>query len=157
MSTLAMILDKEKRFAEAEKLDREVFETQRQTLGPEHASTLLTLGNLGYVLIEEKNYSEAEKVLREALAGLRRVLGPSHDVTAAAAYKLALVLALEGQRDEAFANLRASVETFNSVDDIERLEKDDNFQFLHGDSRFAALVAATRQRIAAMQTQPAAR
>ena len=86
---------------------------------------MLTLGNLGYVLIEEKNYSEAEKVLREALAGLRRVLGPSHEVTAAAANKLALVLALEGKRDEAFVNLRAYAEAFSSIDDIERLEKDD--------------------------------
>ncbi|MBV9670258.1 MAG: tetratricopeptide repeat protein [Acidobacteriales bacterium] len=91
-----MVLDYEKRFSEAEKLNRQVLEAQRQTLGPENASTLLTLGNLGYVLIEEKNYPEAEKILREALAGLRRVLGPSHDVTAGAAYKLALVLALEG-------------------------------------------------------------
>jgi len=157
MSTLATILDKEKRFAEAEKLNRQVFEAQRQTLGPENASTLLTLGNLGYVLIEEKNYSEAEKVLREALAGLRRVLGPSHDVTAAAANKLALVLALEGKRDEAFVDLRAYEETFSSTDDIERLEKDDDYQFLHADPRFEALLAATRQRLAAAQRQPATR
>ena len=107
MSTLAMVLNDEKRFADAEKLYREVLEAQRQTLGPEHASTLLTMGNLGFVLIQEKNYSEAEKVLREALAGLRRVLGPSHEVTADAAHKLARVLALEGKRDEAFVNLRA--------------------------------------------------
>ena len=157
MSTLATILDKEKRFAEAEKLNRQVFEAQRQTLGPENASTLLTLGNLGYVLIEEKNYSEAEKVLREALAGLRRVLGPSHDVTAAAANKLALVLALEGKRDEAFVDLRAYEETFSSTDDIERLEKDDDYQFLHADPRFEALLAATRQRLAAAKRQPATR
>ncbi len=157
IGTLAMILDKEKRFADAEKLYRRVFEAQRQTLGPENAGTLLTLGNLGYVLIEEKNYSEAEKVLREALAGLRRVLGPSHDVTAAAANKLALVLALEGKRDEAFVDLRAYAETFSSTDDIEHLEKDDDYQFLHADPRFEALLAATRQRLAAAKRQPATR
>ena len=152
--TLAMILDEEKRFAEAEKLYREVLEAQRQTLGPEHASTLLTLGNLGSVLIQEKNYSEAEKVLREALAGLRRVLGPSHEVTANAALNLARVLALEGKRDEALVNLRAYADGLDAVDDIDHLEKDDEVQSLHSDPRFAALVAATRQRIAAAQTQP---
>lgn len=157
MSSMAALLQEEKRFAEAEKLEREVLEAQRQTLGPEHASTLLTLGNLGSILIEEKKYSEAEKVLREAVAGLRRVLGPSHEVTAGAVYKLARVLALEGKRDEAFVNLRAYTETMDSDDDIQRLEKNDSFQSLHGDPRFDALLAATRQRIAAAKMQPATR
>jgi serine/threonine protein kinase len=157
MNTLAMILDREKRFAEAEKLYRDVSEAQRQTLGPENASTLLTLGNLGSLLIEEENYPEAEKVLRQALAGLRRVLGPSHEVTETALENLALVLALEGKRDEAFVDLRADAENFSSTDDIEHLEKNDHYQFLHSDPRFEALLAATRQRIAAAKPQPAAR
>ena len=114
---------------------------------------MLTLGNLGSVLIEEKQYPEAEKVLREALAGLRRVLGPSHEVTATAAKNLARVLALEGKRDEAFVNLRAYADTLDSVDEIDHLEKDDNFQSLHGDPRFEALLIATHKRIAA-KTQP---
>jgi eukaryotic-like serine/threonine-protein kinase len=157
MNTLAMILDREKRFAEAEKLYREVFEAQRQTLGPENASTLLTLGNLGSLLIEEKNYPEAERVLRQALAGLRRVLGPSHEVTATALENLARVLALEGKREEAFLNLRAFAEGISAVDEFERMEKDDSFQSLRGDPRFDALLAATRQRIASVQKEPAIR
>ncbi len=157
MGNLTSVLTFERRYADAEKLYREVVEAQRQTLGPEHASTLLTLGNLGSLLIKEKNYSEAEKVLREALAGLRRVLGASHDVTANAALNLARVLALESKRDEAFVNLRAYAEGISTVDELEGLEKDDSFQSLHGDPRFDALLSATRQRIAAAQTQPATR
>jgi serine/threonine protein kinase len=157
MGTLAMILDREKRFPECEKLYRDVLDAQRQTLGPEHASTLLTLGNLGSLLIEEKNYSEAEKVLREALAGLRRVLGPSHEVTVTALDNLARALALEGKRDEAFVNLWTYAEGFNSVDEIEAVEKDDKLQSLHGDPRFDALLSATRQRIATAMAQPATR
>jgi serine/threonine protein kinase len=157
MSALAALLDEEKRFSEAEKLDRQVLEAQLQTLGPKHASTLLTMGNLGFALIEEKKYPEAEKVLREALDGLRRVLGPTHEVTSGAAYKLARVLASEGKRDEAFLNLRAYADAMESVDDIEHLEKDPHFQSLHGDPRFDALLAATRQRIAAAKPQQAAR
>jgi tetratricopeptide (TPR) repeat protein len=157
MSNLVSLLDEEKRFAEAEKLNREVLEAQRRSLGPEHASTLLSMGNLGFVLIEEKNYSEAEKVLREAVAGLRRVLGPSHEVTTGAAYKLARVLVLEGKRDEAFVELQTYADAMDSVDDIEHLDKDNNFQSLHGDPRFAALLAATGQRIATAQKQAATR
>ena len=156
-SNLGALLRKEQHYADAEKLEREVLEAQRQTLGPEHASTLLTMGNLGSVLIEEKHYSEAEQVLREALAGLRRVLGPSHEVTATAAQNLARALALQGKRDEAFVPLRAYAEGISAVEEFERLEKDDSFQSLHGDPRFDALLAATRQRIAAVQKQPATR
>jgi len=157
MGNRAMILIAQKRYADAEKLYREIGEAQRQTLGPQHASTLLTMGNLGFVLIEEKNYPEAEKVLREAHAGLLRVLGPSHEVTTGAAYKLARVFALEGKREEALTNLRAFAELEGSVENIENAEKDDSFQSLHADRRFAAILAAARQRIAAAQKQPAAR
>jgi eukaryotic-like serine/threonine-protein kinase len=156
-SNLASLLRNERRYADAEKLEREVLEAQRQTLGPEHASTLLTLSNLGFVLILEKKYSEAEQVLREALGGLRRVLGPSHEFTATAAQNLARVLALQGKRDEAFIPLRAYAEGISAVDEFERLEKDDNLQSLHADPRFDALLAATRQRIAAAKMQPATR
>ena len=114
------------------------------------------MANLGFDLIAEKNYSEAEKVLREALAGLRRVLGPSHEFTEAAAYNLSRVLALEGKRDEAFATLRAGAET-SLLSTSPAPGKDDQLQSLHGDPRFDALLAATRQRLAAAQKQPATR
>ena len=78
-------------------------------------------------------------------------------MTAGAVYKLARVLALEGKRDEAFVNLQAYTETMDSDDDIQRLEKNDSFQSLHRDPRFDALLAATRQRIAAAKMQPATR
>jgi hypothetical protein len=61
---------------------------------------------------------------------------------------------LEGKRDEALVNLRAYADGLDAVDDIDHLEKDDEVQSLHSDPRFAALVAAARQRIAAAQTQP---
>ncbi len=153
MSNLASLVRGEQRYADAEKLEREVLEAQRQALGPEHASTLLTMGNLGYVLIKEKNYPEAEKVLREALDGLRRVLGPSHEVTITAVQNLARVLALEGKREEAFVNLRIYAEGIGAIGEFESLEKDDSFQSLRGDPRFDALMAATRKRIAATETQ----
>lgn len=153
MGNRAMVFTAEKRYADAEKLYREIGEAQRQTLGPQHASTLLTMGNLGFVLIEEKNYPEAEKVLRETHAGLLQVLGPSHEVTTGAAYKLARVLALEGKKEEALISLRAFAEVESSVENIQNLEKDDSFQSLHGDPRFAAILATARQRIAAAQQQ----
>ncbi|MBV9572658.1 MAG: hypothetical protein JOY93_01295, partial [Acidobacteriales bacterium] len=64
---------------------------------------------------------------------------------------------LEGKRDEAFVHLRTYAETFSSVEDIEQLEKDANYQFLRADPRFDATLAAARQRIAAAKMQPASR
>jgi eukaryotic-like serine/threonine-protein kinase len=153
MSSQAMILTAEQHYADAEKLYRDVIESQKQTLGPEHASTLLTMGNFGYVLTLDKNYAQAEEVLREALDGLRRTLGPAHEVTTGAAYKLACVLTLQGKRDEAFVNLRAFADATDSADDFQNMEKDEKLQSLHGDPRFAALLASARQRIATAQAQ----
>jgi hypothetical protein len=65
-NNLAWVFIRAHRYADAEKLDREVLEVERQTLGPTHASTLL-MGNFGFALIAEKNWSEAEKLLRKNL------------------------------------------------------------------------------------------
>ncbi len=142
---LAEVLASEGRYPEAEQLIRQTLETERRALGPDHSDTLVTLYSLGDLLKKEKRYSEAEKVYRDALDGRRRALGAGHPDTAATAYDLACVLALEGKRDEAFSNLRFAVEHALPADNREGLEKDNDLNSLHGDSRFDALVATARQ------------
>ncbi len=139
------MLASEGRYPEAEQLIRQTLETERRALGPDHSDTLVTLYSLGDLLKKEKRYSEAEKVYRDALDGRRRALGAGHPDTAATAYDLACVLALEGKRDEAFSNLRFAVEHALPADNREGLEKDNDLNSLHGDSRFDALVATARQ------------
>jgi hypothetical protein len=103
------------------------------------------------LLKREKRYAEAEATIRQTLEGRRHALGPGHPDTAGAAYDLACILALEGKPDESFSNLRYAVENALSAETRLGLEKETDLKSLHGDPRFAAVVASARQSAAAVQ------
>jgi eukaryotic-like serine/threonine-protein kinase len=152
MGNLAETLTSEGQYAEAQQLIQQTLETERRTLGPDHSDTLNTLYSLGDLFKKEKRYAEAEKAYRAALDGRRRALGVGHPDTASTAYDLACVLALDGKRDEAFTNLQFAFAHELPVDTRQGLEKDSDLKSLHGDPRFDALVASSRQRTAAVPT-----
>jgi eukaryotic-like serine/threonine-protein kinase len=152
MGNLADVLAREGHYSEADQLVRQTLATERRTLGPEHSDTLVTLSSLGDILKKEKRYSEAEKPYRETLEGRRRALGDGHPDTAATAYDLACVLALGGKRDEALSNLRFAAEHELPAETRQGLEKDEDLKSLHGDPRFDALIASSRQHTAAVPT-----
>ncbi|MGA7633951.1 MAG: tetratricopeptide repeat protein [Terriglobales bacterium] len=89
--------------------------------------------------------------LRQVLDARSRVLGADNPDTANSAYGLAGVLALEGKRDGAFKNLQFAVDHALNADTRNGLESDADLKHLHGDPRFAALLAAARQSAAAPQ------
>jgi serine/threonine protein kinase len=149
MSILAVLLDEQGRHSEAEKLHREALNTQRRILGPEHPETLRSTTNLALALMYEGRYAEAEKLDREVLVIRRRVSGPEHPDTAGAAYNLACALARRGDRDEAFSLLRDAVDHGLGPRGDLAIEKDSDLESLHGDPRFAALVAHAKERAAA--------
>jgi eukaryotic-like serine/threonine-protein kinase len=151
MGNLADVLTEEGQYAEAEQLLRQTLETERRTLGAEHSDTLSVLESLGMLLKREKRYAEAEATIRQTLEGRRHALGPGHPDTAGAAYDLACILALEGKPDESFSNLRYAVENALSAETRLGLEKETDLKSLHGDPRFAAVVASARQSAAAVQ------
>jgi len=80
-TSLAINLAYQGKFAEAEKSFRAVYEIVRKTLGPDHPSTLRSLGNIGSILLQQNKYSEAEGVYKQVLEGDRRVLGAEHPIT----------------------------------------------------------------------------
>jgi len=146
---LAETLGDEGKNAEAEQLVRETLDSERRTLGPDHTDTLVTMESLGDILKREKRYPEAEKTYQETLAARRRVLGDQHPGTAGAAYEVAAVQALEGKRDEALANLEFAFAHPTQPDLQRGVEKDEDLRSLHGDARFAAVVAKAQQSLAA--------
>jgi non-specific serine/threonine protein kinase/serine/threonine-protein kinase len=149
MNNLAGVLIDEGHYAEAAQLFRETLDIQRRTLGPENPSTLISMSNLAYALDREGRYAEGLKLHRETLDIRRRVLGPEHPDTATSTYNLACILAREGNRGEALSLLREAVDHGlpPAIDLV--IEKDSDFQSLHGDSRFAALVSHAKERAAA--------
>jgi eukaryotic-like serine/threonine-protein kinase len=140
-ANLANVLADEKRSGEAEKLMRETLEIQRRVLGPEHSNTLESATNLATILDDEKRYAEAEKLQRETLEIQRRVLGPEHPATINSIYNLACDVAGEGKRDEALSLLRDVVAHGGGL----QMQTDPDLKSLHGDPRFAALVAKVKQ------------
>jgi tetratricopeptide (TPR) repeat protein len=148
-TVLAFILNEEGRYDEAENLHRETLDVQRRVLGPEHRGTLESMRNLANDFAGEGRYSEAEKLQRETMNVDRRVLGPEHPLARLSTYNISCILARKGNRDEAFQLLREAVDhglapTFDLV-----VEKDPLLQALHGDPRFATLVADAKERAAA--------
>ena len=149
MNGLANALQDEGHYAEAERLYRETIDGETRVLGPEHRDTLSTMDDLAIVLLNEGHYAEAEKLNRETRDVKRRVQGPDSPDTAGSTYNLGCVAALRGRPDEALSLLSEAVDhgLRPSVDSY--MDKDPDLKSLHGDPRFAALVAHARERAAA--------
>jgi hypothetical protein len=109
------------------------------------------MNNLTDVLIHEGQYDEAEKLGQEAFEIRQRTLGPDNRETAISRYGLAIIAVHKGQRDKAFLFLHDAVDHGLPSSALVGIEKDPDLKSLHGDSRFAALVAQAKQRAAATQ------
>src|SRR6185437_8047891 len=150
MDNLALTLREEERYPEAETLERETLDTDRRVLGPEHPNTILATETLGLILKREGHYAEAEKLIRQTIDLQRRVLGPDHWQTAESIYNLGCLAAVQGKRDKAISLVRDAVDHgFIPQYDVSLIEQDSDLKLLHGDSRFAALLAHARERAAA--------
>ncbi len=147
INNLAVALRDDGRYAESDKLDREALEIQRRVLGPEHPDALGSMRNLASDLHLEGHPAEAEKLVRETLAIERRVLGPNDPNTLGSTYNLGCIALAKGKRDEALSLLREAVE--HGLAPYIDLENDPDLKSLHGDPRFAALVAHAKERAAA--------
>jgi serine/threonine protein kinase len=148
---LAFTLHQEGRYSEAEKLERETIEADRRVYGPESDVTLFYAGNLASTLTSEGKYDEADSLLRKCIEGWRRLNGPDARQTADTVYALGTVMALRGHKNEALSTLREAVDHGLSAADALGIEKDANLKSLHGDSRFAALVAYAKQHVSSAQ------
>jgi len=151
MSELGQTLDEEGRSAEAEELERDTVDAQRRVLGPEHPSTLASMSRLARVLSHERQYADAEKLAGEARDVDRRVLGPEHPDTALSTYNLAIVEERLGKHGEALRLLLEAITHGLPPGNALGIEKDPDFNSLHGDPHFEALVVEAHQRAAATQ------
>ena len=110
MGTLAWNLQRDARYAEAEKIGREALDAERKVLGPENRDTLKTEGDLAWTFYEEGKYSAAEELFRHTLEIQRRVLGPEDRETILSMTVLGWTLAEESQYAEAEKLERDAVE-----------------------------------------------
>jgi len=151
MDNLSIELALQGRLGEAEKLEQESLEIQLRVFGQEKLGTINSMINLASIQRDMGRYEEAEKLFRQALDLEGRVLGPAQPETAETKYDLACLLAQRGQSDEALSLLRQAVDHGLHPRIDLKIEREPNFNSLHGDPRFAELVTHARQHAAAAQ------
>jgi tetratricopeptide (TPR) repeat protein len=101
VNKLALLLQAQDKYKEAEKLNRQALEGREKKLGVHHLNTLTSINNLVSVLQDQGKYEEAEKLNRRALEGYEKVLGVHHRNTLTSVSKLAVVLRYQRKYEEA--------------------------------------------------------
>lgn len=146
MDTLAVILGEERRFAESEQLEGEAIDLERRVYGPDHFGVLMAMANQADTLYLMGKYSEAKQLLQQTLDIQRRVFDPNHPETARSLYNLGCLAARDSKRDEAFSLLGQAIDHL-SPRSVPKVDNDPDLNSLHGDPRFAKLVARAKQRV----------
>ena len=100
-NNLALVLNSQGKYEEAEKMHRQTLAMEEKVLGAEHPSTLTSTNNLALVLNSQGKYEEAEKMHRQTLAMEEKVLGDEHPSTLTSMNNLAEVLGSQGKYEEA--------------------------------------------------------
>jgi hypothetical protein len=80
-SNLALSLSGQGKYADAERIGREVLGVKRRVLGEEHPDTLNSAIHLGTTLAYRAKFAEAEEMLQATLEACRRVIGHIHPDT----------------------------------------------------------------------------
>jgi tetratricopeptide (TPR) repeat protein len=122
LASLAGVLSREGRPAEAEELLREALEIQEATLGPSHPNVATTLDRLGEVLTSQREYAEASKLTERALAIQREVYGQGHVRIGQTLSTLARLRTRMGNFAEAIRLMREALETYEAAVGPERGE-----------------------------------
>ncbi|WP_294622204.1 tetratricopeptide repeat protein [uncultured Roseovarius sp.] len=116
LNNLALVVEAQGRYAEAEGLYRVALEIDRATIGEGHPDYAIHLSNLAGVLHEQERNGEAEGLYREALEIGRATIGTGHPDYATRLNNLAVTMQAQGRTVEAEALFRETLEvTRNAV------------------------------------------
>ncbi|KAK1624262.1 hypothetical protein BDP81DRAFT_330670 [Colletotrichum phormii] len=75
---LGILFSKQGRLKEAEAMYQRALQGKEKALGPDHTSTLDSVGNLGNLYSDQGRLKEAEAMYQRALQGYEKALGPDH-------------------------------------------------------------------------------
>ncbi|RYP80699.1 hypothetical protein DL770_006113 [Monosporascus sp. CRB-9-2] len=115
MNNLALALDSQGRYDEAEQMHRQILKLREKVLGRKHPDTLTSMNNLALVLHRQGKYNETEQMHRQGLELREKVLGRKHPETFTTMNNLAIVLDNQGKYDEAEQMHRHTLELREKV------------------------------------------
>ena len=101
MDNMALALNYQGNYDEAEGMHRRALEGREKVLGKEHPDTLSSMNNMALVLDYQGKYHEAERMHRQVLDIRQKVQVPEHPDRLTSMGNLALVLDNQGKYDEA--------------------------------------------------------
>ena len=160
MEGLAGVYDKEARagreeklrrarYADEEKIRRQVVEARRRIQGEDDPRTLLSASDLAGCDMRQGKYADAEALLRQTLERQRRVLGEDHPNTLGTMLNLGDALNYEGRDAEAEKVLREALDRMRRVLGVEHPQTlstmNDLGQLFQKQKRFAEAEALDRQ------------
>jgi tetratricopeptide (TPR) repeat protein len=103
MNNLALLLDRQGKYEEAEAMHRQTLATREKGLGHEHPDTLTSMNNLALLLDRQGKYEEAVAMHKQTLTTREKVLGHKHPDTLTSMHCLAYLLAKQCCYDESIA------------------------------------------------------
>ena len=80
---LAVVLQDQRKYDEAESMNRRALTGREKALGLDHPDTLTSVHSLAYLLGAKQNFQQALDLYQRAVSGYNRVLGVHHPMTAA--------------------------------------------------------------------------
>jgi tetratricopeptide (TPR) repeat protein len=101
LNNLAVVLDAQAQYSEAEPLHRRALAIDEKTLGPDHPDVARDLNNLALLYKIQGKYGEAEPLYKRALTIDEQALGPNHPDVATKLNNLAALYDNQGKYGEA--------------------------------------------------------
>ncbi len=152
MDNLAINLAGAGRPADAAKLQQQALEIHFRIDGRDNLGTVNGMTNLAGFYRDLEQYEESEREFRDALEIETRIFGPDQPETAQTKYDLASLLARKGQIEEALLLLNQAVG--HGLPPLVALGIDKNpfFVPIHGNPRFAELIARAKRQDATQTT-----
>ena len=81
MNNLALVLDSQGKYSEAETMYRQMLVMSEKVLGAEHPDTLISMANLAHTRRAQGNYRSAHAIIAECALISYRILGPDYPNT----------------------------------------------------------------------------
>jgi eukaryotic-like serine/threonine-protein kinase len=152
MDNLAINLEEAGRPADAMRLEQQALEIHLRVDGRDNLGTVTAMTNLARSLRDLGQYEESERELRDALGIETRIFRPEQPEIAEAKYDLATLVARKGRIEEALTLLNQTVGHGLPPLLASRMDTDPFLEPLHGNPRFAELIARAKNQDATKTT-----